>query len=139
MTSLGIIDSNSHLRFLDKIKGEKIWLDIINEDVECPCNSEGVVDVKIVQQFYSGSQAFMDDLFGGIQTGAYEETVAKFRQKVLTNIIQTSANQGKTSNDIWASTTKSGYAKFEDEEEFEEKEEEDFNGRGFKQLIRRVQ
>ena len=129
MTSLGIVDKNSHLRFLDKIKGEKIWLDIINDDVECPSNSEGVVDVKIVQQYYTGSQAFMDDLFNGFPGSAYKETVFEFRQKVLKTIFQTPKDREKTPpEEIWENNKNSGYAKFEDNDEFENKDKDEFNG-----------
>ena len=80
LESQGVIDSDSHLRFLDKIKGEKVWLDITNDDVECPVNSEGVVDIKIVQQFHVHSQAFLTDVFKGVGKDNYLKIINDFQR-----------------------------------------------------------
>ena len=119
LTQLGVIDDQSHLRFLDKIKGEKIWLDIINNEVECPTNSEGVVDIKIVQQFYEASQTFMNDVFKGIPEDDYEEAVLRLRKVLFGGIKKKEGrepNQGK--RDMEA-----GYVQFNDVEDFPEDEE----------------
>jgi hypothetical protein len=137
---------HSHLRFLDKINGEKVWLDIINDDVECPTNKEGVVDIKIVQQFHTDSQAFMNDFFNNIQEHNYNEIVHEFREKCLSSMLTapnlehkinsqtrnsgrkakaTKNSRGFDSDDLWTKSKDEGYQKFEDKEEIEENEEFD--------------
>lgn len=83
LQALGLTDANSHLRFLDKINGEKVWLDIINDDVECPLGSEGAVHIKVVQQFHVDSQAFLSDLFASLPREAYEDSLSRLRKLIL--------------------------------------------------------
>ena len=123
LSHLGVIDNHSHLRFRDKIKGEKVWLDIVNDGVECPSNSEGVVDVKIVQQFHEGSQAFLSDVFGGVEGESYEKLVGRLRKMLL--LKEDSKNESQPEK--VKKESESGYVKFQDKDE-EEFGEEDFEG-----------
>lgn len=124
LKDLGIINNQSHLRFLDKIKGEKVWLDIINEEVECPLNNEGLVDIKILQQFYEASQGFLEDVFRGIPEDSYEIAVTRLRQILLNDIIsnknQTKKMKDKNKSDNTAN--ESGYVAFQNQDEFENSE-----------------
>ena len=119
LRDLGVIDSQSHLRFLDKIKGEKVWLDITNEDVECPLNSEGIADIKILQQFHEASQTFLEDVFRGIHEDQYEKAVKRLRKVLLGDLVSRLNHKKK----VVQPKNKSGYVAFEDEDEFEKSEE----------------
>ena len=68
LTQRNIIDKDSHLRFKEKISGSEVWLDISNPESVAPVLTPNLVDVKIVQQFHPGSEAFMQDLFGGLRS-----------------------------------------------------------------------
>lgn len=116
LLSLGVTDANSHLRFLDKINGEKVWLDIINDDVECPSNSSGVVDIKIVQQFHCGSQAFLSDVFGPVCADSYSDAIRRLKQVINWGGLGQDSGHVQPGQEI-QQTRKSGYMKFESEEE----------------------
>jgi hypothetical protein len=139
LRELKVIDGHSHLRFLDKIKGEKVWLDITNDEVECPSNSDGVVDIKIVQQFHECSQAFLSDVFEGIAEDQYEQAILRLRailniqegpsgetptsrekdpSSTSRNIQQRGKNQNKQkTKDEFKMDMDSGYMEFKDVEE----------------------
>ena len=119
LKNLGVINEQSHLRFLDKIKGEKVWLDITNADVECPLNSEGIADIKILQQFHEASQSFLEDVFKGIPEDQYETAVLRLRE-VLLGGMASKVTHKKT---VTSTQNESGYMAFQDEDEFQKSED----------------
>ena len=85
LLELSVINANCHLRFKEIIDGQSIWLDISNEEVSCPISKKGIVEIKIVEQFFVGSECFLKDLFGGmeINQSSYKKLLKSLRNKLL--------------------------------------------------------
>lgn len=121
LRDMRVTDAHSHLRFLDKIAGERVWLDITNDDVECPLSAGAVVDVKIVQQFRPGSQAFLSDLFGSTSADSYPDLLRRFRRALgLGPLGSGPAREGRGQEPASEPQAPvSGYVKFKSEDDFD--------------------
>lgn len=131
-----VIDRNCHVRFKDKIKGMELWLDISNQDAPAPMLQANLVDVKIVRQFYAGSQAFQHDMFGAVignsgnEQKEYAKLVNKIRKMMGLGEISRDENAAPTFEDIDFGEQKDdfeGENSDNQEDQYEEPEVDDEN------------